>query len=1020
MRGGNIMVKQCAASPVLLLRDDVTREALQTLSQLASLAQLSSVNYLDEEHVFSPEQITAMLFTKLKDISENALKTKVNDCVISVPSFFTNAERRSLLDAAAVAGLNVLRLMNETTATSLAYGIYKQDLPAPEEKPRNVVFVDCGHASLQVSACAFNKGKLKMLASASDPQLGGRDIDLILAEHFSNDFQARYRIDPRSNPRAFLRLTNEVEKLKKQMSANSTKLPMNIECFMDDKDVHGDMKRYPPQNWLHLYTDGSLISREQGAGVTCCLFSLYRSLGYGTTSFDGEIIAINECLRNLLCHINKFKNAVILSDSKAAILSIVSKHTPSSQTAEITKMLSQLISLNKRIVFQWIPPHCGILGNENADALAKKGSTATYRPVTKSMYYSVKRFIKSTYLDFNKQNFITQSQGKKWNSLHQNPQVIPDLPRKSSVAAFRLATGHDCLAKHLHRIGIYQSPNCPLCNSNQEMDSEHLKICASLASHDNIFEKYWSARGQMTLLPDMEELCAHLFQRVEKTLRKCLEDSKLRPDEIYSVEIVGGSSRIPAIKHLIEVVFGKQPSTTLNQDEAVARGCALQCAMLSPAIRVREFSVTDIQNYPIKLVWDASMGEDGEMEVFSQNHAVPFSKMLTFFRKEPFSMKAFYAGNIPYPDPYIGQFIVKDVKPSADGESLKVKVKVRVNLHGILTISSATLVLKQDASEQDLNEQDNTGSEAMETEPQKNEANGTTNQQGQTENSQENHIGNEEEMDGQTPTDKKDAIKKKKQLVKTIELPIEAYTHGYSQAELNNFVEQECKMVASDRQEKERIDARNALEEYVYELRGKLSSEDELATFVNENDRSSLCRQLDNMENWLYEEGEECNRQVYVDKLGSLKSLGEPIKTRRLEYELRPSALEELACALQLTRKAVDQYRSGDERYSHLADSDIQKVQQTAEQAHKWLEEKRVALAGTPRTQNPPITVAQIRQEKQTFENTVNPILTKPKPKVEPPPSNNKEEGTPSENKDGHGDHSPKQERQSDEKMDVE
>ncbi|KAJ9601801.1 hypothetical protein L9F63_000029, partial [Diploptera punctata] len=473
------------------------------------------VNYLDEDHVFSPEQITAMLFTKLKEISENALKTKVNDCVISVPSFFTNAERKALLDAAAISGLNVLRLMNETTATALAYGIYKQDLPAPEEKPRNVVFVDCGHASLQVSACAFHKGKLKMLSSASDSQLGGRDIDMILAEHFSSDFQNRYRIDPRSNPRAFLRLQAEVERLKKQMSANSTKLPMNIECFMDDKDVHADMKRV-----------------------------------------------------------------------------------------------------------------------------------------------------------------------------------------------------------------------------------------------------------------DMEELCAHLFQRVEITLRKCLEDSKLRVEDIYSVEIVGGSSRIPAIKHLIEAVFGKQPSTTLNQDEAVSRGCALQCAMLSPAIRVREFSVTDIQNYPIKLVWDASMGEDGEMEVFSQNHAIPFSKMLTFFRKEPFSMKAFYAGNIPYPDPYIGQFIVKDVKPSAEGDSLKVKVKVRINLHGILTISSATLLWKQNLKNQNLN-----GSN-----------------QNATENSQENHIGNEEDGENTNASDKKDGNnKKKKQLVKTVELPIEAYTHGYSQAELNTYTEQELR-----------------------------------------------------------------------------------------------------------------------------------------------------------------------------------------------------------------------------------
>jgi len=104
-----------------------------------------------------------------------------------------------------------------------------------------------------------------MLASASDPSLGGRDIDLTLAEHFSYEFYSRYRIDARVNRRAFLRLTAEVEKLKKQMSANSTTLPLNIECFMDDKDVHGDMKRYGNVQFVNYVFQliGQLIGKVQ-------------------------------------------------------------------------------------------------------------------------------------------------------------------------------------------------------------------------------------------------------------------------------------------------------------------------------------------------------------------------------------------------------------------------------------------------------------------------------------------------------------------------------------------------------------------------------------------------------------------------------------------------------------------------------------------------------------------------------------------------------------------------------------
>lgn len=91
----------------------------------------------------------------------------------------------------------------------------------------------------------------------------------------------------------------------------------------------------------------------------------------------------------------------------------------------------------------------------------------------------------------------------------------------------------------------------------------------------------------------------------------------------------------------------------------MSRGCALQCAMLSPAVRVRDFSVTDVQSYPIYLSWEVSMGEEGQgdMEVFPLNHPVPFSKMLTFYRREPFCLRAYYLNDVPYPEKKIGEFL---------------------------------------------------------------------------------------------------------------------------------------------------------------------------------------------------------------------------------------------------------------------------------------------------------------------------------------------------------------------------
>uniref|UniRef100_A0A0M3IVB0 Heat shock 70 kDa protein 14 n=1 Tax=Ascaris lumbricoides TaxID=6252 RepID=A0A0M3IVB0_ASCLU len=111
------------------------------------------VDYLGEKRTFSPEQIVAILLVKLRDITQAGLQElkRITDCVLS---------RRCLLAAVEISGMNCLRIVNETTAVALAYGIYKQDLPAENEPPRHVAFVDIGHSASQAAIVAYNKGKL--------------------------------------------------------------------------------------------------------------------------------------------------------------------------------------------------------------------------------------------------------------------------------------------------------------------------------------------------------------------------------------------------------------------------------------------------------------------------------------------------------------------------------------------------------------------------------------------------------------------------------------------------------------------------------------------------------------------------------------------------------------------------------------------------------------------------------------------------------------------------------------------
>lgn len=206
---------------------------------------LIHLKYLEETRAFTPVQIVAMLFAHLKSIAEKDFGTAVSDCVIGVPSYFTNLQRQAYLDAAAIVGLKPLRLIHDCTATALSYGVYKTDFPSTA--PICVAFVDIGHCDTQVSIAAFQAGRTKILSHAFDSNLGGRDFDEVLFSHFAAKFKEQYSIDVNSNVRACRRLRVECEKLKKVLSANP-EAALSIECLMDEKDVKGFIKREEFEN----------------------------------------------------------------------------------------------------------------------------------------------------------------------------------------------------------------------------------------------------------------------------------------------------------------------------------------------------------------------------------------------------------------------------------------------------------------------------------------------------------------------------------------------------------------------------------------------------------------------------------------------------------------------------------------------------------------------------------------------------------------------------------------------------
>ncbi|XP_041028310.1 heat shock 70 kDa protein 16-like isoform X4 [Juglans microcarpa x Juglans regia] len=587
---------------------------------------LISLEYLGEIQKFTPEHILGMLFSHLKRITETNLEMPISNCVIGIPSYFTDLQRRAFLDAAAIAGLKPLRLMHDCTATALGYGIYKTDFS--DAGPTYVVFVDIGHCDTQVCIASFESGQMRIISHAFDKNLGGRDFDEVLFSYFAAQFKEQYDINVYSNAKASIRLRASCEKLKKVLSANA-EAPLNIECLMDEKDVTG------------------FIRRE-----------------------------------------------------------------------------------------------------------------------------------------------------------------------------------------------------------------------------------------------DFEKLSLDLQERISVPCRKALADSGLTVEKLHSVELVGSGSRIPAISRRLTSLFKREPSRTVNASECVARGCALQCAMLSPIFHVREYEVQDA--FPFSIGFSSDKGPVCTLSngaLLHKHHPFPSVKIFSLRRTHIFHLEAYYADLSELPTGVSSKISSFKVGPfqASHMEATKVKVRLQLNIHGIVTVVSASQLLEDDIVDPHARSDAHLTSDKMEAES----------------------------------------------------------NRGFASVP-NSAEDSNLKHLKP-----------SSMSAILYKYLG----------FYTELERERISSNLEQIEEWLYEDGADESVDVYTEKLEYLAKLLDPIENRYKEEEARAQASKGLLDCITEYRMLV------------LPAGERDLIIGECNKAEQWLDEKIQLQNSLPKNADPILWSNEIKRKAEALDMTWKQIM---------------------------------------------
>jgi len=489
---------------------------------------------------------------------------------------------------------------------------------------------------------------------------------------------------------------------------------------------------------------------------------------------------------------------------------------------------------------------------------------------------------------------------------------------------------------------------------------------------------------------DFESMCQPMMDRVRAVLESAKEASGVSVEDVGFVEIVGGGSRVPWVKTMIRDAFGgKELSTTMNQEESVARGCALQAAILSPLYKVRDFKIEEPSPFGVTVGWVGSAAdaqdaadEDGDvptaagegeqkyLKVFPPGSQLNTGKILTFCRKAPFDLTARFeegARLLPGTASELGAF---RIDMPALAEPKKVKVKARLSLDGIFGIESAIMV-EEEVYEESVKEK---REKAPAPDASATEAEGTS--------------AGAEPAAEEKPATEWVEVKKSKRRTKKTDVPVTAMGRpGQPSSVVQRLMDEETAMISEMKELVDTDAKRNDLEAYILNMRDRVSERGEYGDYISAADRDRFQSDLTAAEDWLYDNFDATKVQ-YIDKLDSLKSIGGPVAWRCKEASMRTEWIDAVTGTIANFRDAVT--NPGD-KYGHIAVDKLATIATACDELESWLRDSRAKQDGMPKHEKPVLLCADMEKKSQELASMADRILKEPKPAPAKEPEPTKE-----------------------------